>query len=307
MSTQTPSCGSSETTRKATSFITDDFYKYGQVPHLPKISEAFLQWFVGFWEGDGSLWTSYEESAFTKNRLSLSIAQKEKTIITTIANTFGFGDVSTWKVNGATYWRWTVESKNGLERLVFLFSGNLILPKRQNQFLQWIAIGQQKGMFQLPFDPSKPWMAKISFDNAWLSGFIDAEGCFSARCRDQVGRKIFLDQKMSLTQKDVLEGERLVFQKILGLFESNARVSTFKNRDSISNFIRIELGSLKSHQLISNYLFKYKLRTVKHISFHRWWRVYLYRVEGWHPSEKSIKKIRRLVKAINVHRKQSYI
>jgi hypothetical protein len=136
MSNQIPSCGSSETTRKAPSFITDDFYKYGQAPHVPKISEAFLQWFVGFWEGDGSLWTSYAETAFTKNRLSLSVTQKEKTIIATLATTFGFGNVSTLERNGAIYWRWTVESQNGLERLAFLFSGNLILPKRQEQFLQ---------------------------------------------------------------------------------------------------------------------------------------------------------------------------
>jgi hypothetical protein len=162
-------------------------------------------------------------------------------------------------------------------------------------------------MFQLPFDQTKPWMARVSLDNAWLSGFIDAEGCFYAQCRDQIGRKTFLDQKMTLTQKDVLGGEALIFQKILLLFQSNAKVSTFKNKNIDSIYIRIEFGSLKSHELISNYLFKYRLRTVKYISFHRWWRVYLYRVEGWHLSEKSIKKMRRLVKAINVHRKESYL
>ena len=45
--------GSSETTREASLFDFRYFYKYGQSSHVPRISEAFLEWFVGFYEGDG--------------------------------------------------------------------------------------------------------------------------------------------------------------------------------------------------------------------------------------------------------------
>jgi hypothetical protein len=41
MSELTPSCGSSETTRKAPSFSTEDFYAHGQAPHVPRVPEAF--------------------------------------------------------------------------------------------------------------------------------------------------------------------------------------------------------------------------------------------------------------------------
>jgi len=138
----TPSFGSSETTRKAP--LLENFYKYGHPPHVPRISECFLEWFIGFFEGDGSF-ISYSEKKTSKNiRLKAYILQKEKKIITTIQQTFGFGNISSNEKNGMIYWRWTAESKTALERLAFLFSGNLILPKRQVQFLKWIDIGQQK-------------------------------------------------------------------------------------------------------------------------------------------------------------------
>lgn len=313
MSDLTPSCGSSETTRKAPSFSTKDFYAYGQAPHVPRISEAFLQWFVGFFEGDGSL--SVGNRGTRLQRLTVTINQKEKTIITTLEKTFGFGYVDSFERNGSIYWVWTVGSRNGVERLAYLLSGNLILPKRQKQFLDWVEAGEQKNLFQSPFDKNKPWAAKVSLDNAWLSGFIDAEGCFYAYCRDKMTKTIplkksmSLEQTMTLTQKDILGGEEFVFATISILFQSAGKVYISKKPprfQSKSIYVTIRLNSVKSQQFIVDYLFKYKLRTIKYISFHRWWRVYLYRINGWHNSEKSIKKIRRLVKAINVHSQQSY-
>ena len=315
MSELTPSCGSSETTRKAPSFLTEDFYAHGQAPHVPRVSEAFLQWFVGFFEGDGCLSIFIASDTKTKTRLCLNISQKEKTIITLIATTFGFGNISSSTQGNQTYWRWSLGSKTSLERIVFLLAGNLILPKRQVQFQKWIEAGEQKGMFQPPFNKNKPWVAKVAFDNAWLSGFIDAEGCFYAYCRDRNFDEITfkpmmsLEQTMTLTQKDIDRGEALVFETILLLFESNGKVHRAKKPpdfNSESIYVTIRLNSLKSQHLIVNYLLKHKLRTIKYLSFHRWWRIYLYRIDGWHNSEKSIKKIRRLVKAINVHTKKSY-
>nr|YP_009367584.1 putative LAGLIDADG homing endonuclease [Pseudocharacium americanum]YP_009367673.1 putative LAGLIDADG homing endonuclease [Ignatius tetrasporus]ARK14624.1 putative LAGLIDADG homing endonuclease [Pseudocharacium americanum]ARK14719.1 putative LAGLIDADG homing endonuclease [Ignatius tetrasporus] len=218
---QPPSCGSSETTRKAPLLV--NFYKYGHAPHVPRISECFLEWFIGFFEGDGSFF-SYFENATTQNiRLKATIVQKEKKIITTIQQTFGFGNLSSFEKNGTTYWRWVVESKPALERLAFLFSGNLILPKRQKQFLNWIDLGQKKGMFQYPFDRNQPWTAKVSLNNGWLSGFIDAEGCFYASFQhsfNKINSSYKLKQKMTLTQRDINGGEEAIFQQILYLLET---------------------------------------------------------------------------------------
>nr|YP_009367504.1 putative LAGLIDADG homing endonuclease [Pseudoneochloris marina]ARK14542.1 putative LAGLIDADG homing endonuclease [Pseudoneochloris marina] len=197
--------GSSETIRKAPSFCFEAFYNYGHAHHVARIPESFLEWFIGFFEGDGSFYyrekriqtrfcndKSYQETIC--ERLVFSICQRERIIIEHIANTFGFGQVSKFIQNEKTYWRWTLTSKKSIENIAYLLSGNLILLKRQQQFLKCIEIGQKKGMFKPPFDKTKPWSSKICLTNAWLSGFIDAEGCFSVSVHLPVSLKTQIDQ-----------------------------------------------------------------------------------------------------------------
>lgn len=311
-------CGSLETLRKAPFFSFDDFYTYGHAKHVPRISENFLEWFIGFFEGDGFLGFT---KVGTSNRLVFSICQKEKSIIEKIAYTFGFGGVYFFKRNNQTYWRWCLNSKSAIESIAFLLSGNLILKHRQNQFLEWVEVGQKKDMFKPPFNTKKPWLAQINLTNAWLSGFIDAEGCFYAVFRNRYltlkefdfqnsldfqkfcESKPNLQQKMTLTQ--CASPENLsVFQHILNLFKSSSSVLTFKSKFQTNHYIRIEFTSLKSQDLIVKYLSEYKLKTVKHISYRRWWRVYLRRKNKAHLSSKGVKRLYRLVKAINLHTKE---
>jgi hypothetical protein len=339
--------GSSETIRKALYFDFSDFYKYGHANHVPRIEESFLEWFIGFFEGDGSLSFSkkslYNRSRNGKNyiepvceRLLFTICQKERQIIEKIAYTFGFGSVSCFKKNENFYWRWSVDSKDSIERISYLLSGNLILIKRQEQFLKWVEIGQKKNMFKLPFDKNKPWNSNISLNNGWISGFIDAEGCFYANfsipriLKQKIKTlptmkkkwskqdyeiffeiskfKFTLKQKISLTQ--ILTSENLeLFKKILILFEGKSLY--FFNNNKISKlsyneYIRIEFNSLVSHELIITYLTTYPLKTIKNISFKRWKRIYLRRKEGVHLSPKGTKKLYRLVNAINIHSKELY-
>lgn len=340
-------CGSSETIRKALDFNFNDFYKYGHAHHVPRINESFLEWFIGFFEGDGSLSSSkkrfynrsrngnsYEESVC--ERLQLTICQKERNIIEKIAYNFGFGSVSYFKKNENIYWRWSLDSKESLERIAYLLSGNLILIKRQEQFLEWVKIGEQKNMFKFPFDKNKPWNSNINLNNGWLSGFIDAEGCFYANfsiphilkkkikklpkmkknwCKQdyeiffEISKQKFkLKQKISLTQILTYENLKL-FKKILNLFEGKTLYIFNNNKTSklsYNSYVRVELSSLSSHELIINYLTNYPLQTIKNVSFKRWQRVYLRRKEGIHLSPKGTKRLYRLVNAINQHSKKVY-
>ena len=127
--------GSSETIRKAPYFCFEAFYKYGHAHHVPHISENFLQWFIGFCEGDGSF--SYTKASiyhrqrngksYTEHvceRLRFSICQKERRIVEKIAYIFGFGCVSSFNKDGETYWRWSLESKTSIENMVYPLDKN---------------------------------------------------------------------------------------------------------------------------------------------------------------------------------------
>ena len=73
--------GSSETTREASLFDFRDFYKYGQSSHVSRISEAFLEWLLGFYEGDGYIGFRQRPKCLNQNarlELTLEIDQKEK-------------------------------------------------------------------------------------------------------------------------------------------------------------------------------------------------------------------------------------
>lgn len=340
--------GSSETIRKALYFDFNDFYKYGHAHHVPRIEESFLEWFIGFFEGDGFLGFSkkrfFNRKRNGKNyiepvceRLYLTICQKERRVIENIAYTFGFGSISNFKQGKNIYWRWSLDSKESIERISYLLSGNLILIKRQEQFLKWVELGQiKKNMFQFPFDKNKQWNSNIGLNNGWISGFIDAEGCFYAnfsiprKLKQQIENlptmkkkwskkdyeiffeiskfKFTLKQKMSLTQISTYENIEL-FKKILVLFEGKSLYIFNNNQISKLNYneyVRIEFNSLVSHELIINYLTNYPLKTIKNISFKRWKRVYLRRKNGVHLSPKGTKRLYRLVNAINLHSKELY-
>ena len=340
-------CGSSETIRKAPYFNFEDFYKYGHAKHVPRIEESFLEWFIGFFEGDGYLGFSksriynrlrngkeYKEPVC--ERLYFHICQKEKRIIEKIAYIFGFGRVSSFNQNGEIYSRWVLDSKNSMEKIAYLLSGNLIIKERQKQFLQWIKVGEKKNMFKFPFNKNKPYCSSINLKNAWLSGFIDAEACFYANFSlpSSIKQKIItlpkmkknwsnehyqifieisqykfrLLQKMTLTQVSTEETNEL-FKQILFLFKGKS-FYIFQNSKakklSTKKYVRVEFSSLDSQKLIIDYLSNYPLQTIKHISFIRWKKVYFRRKEGVHLSPKGTQRIYRLVKAINSHSKTLY-
>ena len=291
-------CGSSETTRK-TPFNFELFYKYGHAKHVPRISQSFLEWFIGFFEGDGTIYKA--KTTYSKHRFSFRIVQKEKKIIYTLKETFGFGNISQEIRKSRVYWRWTVESKSGVEKIAYLLYGNLVLPARQKQYISWIQSGQQQLLFkQISLDRLKFVKNGISAQNAWLSGFIDAEGCFYAQFYEVKSNCFQLKQKMHLTQS--IDGEQeqlLIFQQMLDLFQSKSKICVFKNSNEGKSYARVEFHSLKSQRLIIEYLALYKLKTQKYITYRRWWRVFLRRESKMHLTEKGRASLLRLVRNIN--------
>ena len=119
--------GSSETIRKTTF----NFFNYTQniVSHHIKINKDFLEWFIGFAEGDGSFIVS-------NNRLFFIINQKQQKILYIIKKNLGFGKVSTYK----TYSRYIVADKENIDKLIFIFNGNLVLNKTNTRFLSWLHV-----------------------------------------------------------------------------------------------------------------------------------------------------------------------
>ena len=118
-----------------------------------------------------------------------------------------------------------------------------------------------------------------------------------------------LSQKMTLTQIATPQTSK-VFEEIRVAFKGNSpyffQNSTAK-KSTNHTYVRIECHSLESQTLIIDYLSVYPLKTLKHISFCKWKKIYFRRQEGVHLSPKGIQRLVRLVKSINDHDKSSYL
>ena len=241
------------------------------------ISDNWLTWFIGFSEGDGAF-------LLDKNkRLRFVLTQKEVAILNHIHETLGVGRVKYFgKFN-----RYFVDDVKGIAILISLFNGNLVLYKRKMQFKKWLDNYNTLELSNnvLPL-----------LNNAWISGFIDAEGCFNVTLFKrksmvlgyQVKLRFMIDQKDSLN-------EMLIIKNQLNLF-----LIPRKLKQVIGTMYRIESNSLIIVPLIIEYLNKFKLKSKKKESFDKWVTVYKLTKTNAHLTEKGLNEIRKLSKQVNL-------
>ena len=261
--------GSSETLRETTpqqcyNFSFTDF-KELLPQHKKTISDPFLEWFVGFAEGNGSFICT------TNDRTLFTLTQRQITILHHIRSELGFGTVSHYKGQG----RYIVADKKSLLRLCVLFNGNLILRKTQRRFRPWVemANGGRKEQIAVRegLHPSTDLLSKTH----WLSGFIDAEGRFYAqRIRDsrcslgyRVRLRFFLDQR---DEQQILEGVRDLLCGGSVAIRPEVR-DGIEEKDSMW---RLESWALKSHTILLRYLQAHPLLTTKAVEKKRWEKLY---------------------------------
>jgi hypothetical protein len=138
------------------------------------VEDSFLQWFVGFFEGDGCLvMTKQKNLTFVITQATADIQ-----ILYKIQNIFGFGSVLP---QGERVSRFVVQNLLDLQKLLLILNGNLVLPSRQKYFQTFLnnfntKVPKKKHLFFI-----EPAFTKVmpSSKDAWLSGFTDAEGCFT--------------------------------------------------------------------------------------------------------------------------------
>lgn len=248
--------GTSETTRE----ITSDFFNFNlflnNLPvHKKTISFDFLSWFVGFVEGDASFIVT------KNNRLFFILVQNDLKLLYKIKNTLGFGRVS----RHTTCWRFIVADKINILKLIYLFNGNLLLDKTNSRFTMWLQAYNLGSPNPIVLKQSLKVINYLT--NSWLSGFIEAEGCFNILVQSDCSR---------------YTGFRIRLRFLLDQLDENRLMNSIKdsfgcgyvyNRPQTMNqgFI---IDSLIGVDILINYLDKYSLKGNKKISFLKWCSVY---------------------------------
>ena len=267
----------SETTRE-TSFNYDHYRKLSG-KNFYDISDDWLTWFIGFSEGNGYFFTRYNNN----NQLSFVLTQKDEAILNHIQLTLGIGRVK----NYGNFSRYHVDNKEGIIILTAIFNGNLVLDKRKVQIKKWLEILN----IEIINNNSLPLL-----NNSWLSGFIDAEGCFKINI---IIKYMSLSYPVKLIflidHKDSLD-TMLIIKDLFDLFLTNRKL---KN-GSLGTIHRLESNSLLNVPLIINYLNKFNLKSKKQESFNKWIKVYELVKKNKDLTEKGLKEIKKLSKEINL-------
>ena len=283
--------GSSETIRKTTFNFTNVPQRI--VSHKSFIKNSFLEWFIGFSEGDGSFIVS-------NKRLFFIINQKEEKILHYIRANLGFGKVSKY----LSYSRYIVADRNCVDKLISIFNGNLVLYKTNARFALWLIARNQYSQEKLCYRGVNQFVG--FHNNGWLSGFTDAEGGFYVSlCEDKKRKCTKLSFKYSIKQK----GERDVLEKILILIRNlkdiEDNTTTFKtlkkgiyNVKGKKDTYALEVTKKTDLLFLTNYFDNYLLLSRnKRLVYVRWKRVLL-RVRPYQKDTKAYKRYKRLVASV---------
>lgn len=210
-----------------------------------------LYWFVGFLEGDGLFFRSNE-------RLFFVIAQNELIVLFKVKQLLNLGRVQ----KHGLYFRFIITKLKDVYFLINLISNMILFYKTMIKINDCLLNNFVKN-YNFKF---------FNFmQNAWLSGFIDSEGCFYIRlykralykCGYQIRVLFYLDQKL-------LDEDEIFFDYLKIYF--GGCVTNRKNGN-----LRLSIENEKDIINLINYLKRYPLRShKKSIQFKHWlicWRI----------------------------------
>jgi hypothetical protein len=266
------------------------------------ISDSWLSWFIGFAEGDGAILSH-------KGRPRFVLTQKESLILEHINKILGFGKVSKFGSGKNSYSRYIVDDIKGIILLSLIFNGNLVLFHRVRQLGKWIddinaklqnpnACFTSQPIFKFYSNIIlKTYLFLPSLNNAWISGFTDAEGTFNVNITVRkstvtgyrVQLRFILDQNFALNQ----------LTYIRDLFGYGSVIH--RKKDTFRYYCESFLGM----GLICTYFEKFPLKTKKSISLANWLKVYNMVLNKEHLTEEGLKKVREIKQTININNAQN--
>lgn len=282
----------SETTRKTSLSFTEfnNYYNF-LFKNTNTIPNNWLLWFIGFAEGDGAIQT-YGEG----KRVRFVLTQKESTILYKIQDRLNIGVVKHFPQGKSgknnDFYRWIVDDPSHILLLAYIFNGNLALNHRILQLNLWInALNNRFGSNTIKL---KNIPLSVTLNDAWLSGFTDAEGCFNVSITENsryiLGHVIKI--RYLLDQKD-----KIILDNICELF-GFGKVTL---RSGTNDIYRYTVTGFKTSQTVISYFKLFPLQTKKAISFSKWLEIHNLILNKTHLTEEGLSQIRILQKQINLN------
>ena len=263
--------------------------KYGN--KIPNIK--FLSWLIGFTEGDGCFVISK-----TRNNLQFVITQSTEDIkiLYLIQEKLGFGKVIK---QGERTSRFIVQDISNIHLLILLFNGNIILPSRKKNFKEFLEnfnLKTNKGKIK-NISPINLITSDIlpSLTNSWLTGFTDAEGCFTVS---------FLSNTNAFRLRYIVSQKGDINIPILSHLILLFKAGNLEGHSNKGNYSYI-LSGVKACFNIYSYFENFPLKSKKTISYNLWKEIHLKITKKDHLDLEERKNLIELAKKVNSIKRKS--
>lgn len=227
----------------------------------------FSYYLTGLWEGDGHIWIPKTSHAPCGKKyiphFTITFDKRDIILCLHLQKILGGTVVNKNSVNACTL---TINSKKGLINIIKLINGKLRTPKitKFSNLIVWINVNYDTNFNILGIDTTN------IISNAWLSGFIDADGSFNLNIRQksEYGGKNRVESRFRIEQRisDPITNisYKYIIESIACAFIVNCKISQH-NIDK--SYYSVCVSSPKKLIKLIEYLTIFPLFSSKYINF----------------------------------------
>lgn len=266
------------------------YYKFNEYyPNLKQPNQRFLEWFIGFSEGEGSFIIAKRgDLSFIVTQSSLDIE-----ILNYIRDNLGFGKVIIQSTKQNIH-RFIIQDIKNLYLICLLFNGNMVFPTIKARFLTFLSSFNER-LIRKNLNTITPLDTCVipTLEDGWLSGITDGEGCFTCSL---LSNSSAFRYRFILTQK--WEANKYVFEHILKKLNKYLIEGSVTPHNA-NNVWELRINGLKNCKGLFIYFDNYNLVSKKKDSYLKWKSLYNRLVNKDHLKSETRLELIKLAKQIN--------
>ena len=223
---------------------------------------------TGLFEGDGNIWIQKTFSGKNHNpRFCITFGLKNEPLAKKLIEILESGFIRYKNSDNACVI--VISSVAGLKKIVYLINGKFRTPKiaQLEALINWLNKNHSTNILLLPLCDSS------LLSDAWLSGFIDADGSFSVQyTKKENAKKIKISCRLRIEQRIIDPTSNNSYFNILNKIATFllCNLLTRKQNATGNIYYTLTASSLDSVKVIINYFNKYPLYSSKYLDYKDW-------------------------------------
>lgn len=255
---------------------------------------------AGLFEGDGHIWIQKTFSGKNHNpRFCITFGLKNEPLAKKLLEILDSGFIRYKNSDNACVI--VISSVVGLKKIISLINGKLRTPKigQLEALINWLNKNHNANILLLPLCDSP------LLSDAWLSGFIDADGSFSVQyTKKENAKKRKISCRLRIEQRMIDPSSNNSYFDILNKIARFLICNLLTKEQSATGnmYYTLTASNLESLKVIIDYFSKYPLCSSKYLDYKDWEIVAKLRLNNEHYTEDGIYKVELAKNSMNNNR-----